>query len=76
MVRRTGLGLIPVLVTCAVVFAVGGLLQAVTRLVVSNNPERWGRMTQPVAAVLRIVFLVPAYLVEACRRGRSPHCRY
>ncbi len=40
------------------------LLQAVPRLLVSQNPERWRRFLDPFVEVLRVVFGAPARLLD------------
>lgn len=64
VVRQTGLSWRPVVFASVTVVLVAGLLEAATRWIVLSNPDRWIALLQPMAAVIRAIFLVPAYLLD------------
>jgi CBS domain containing-hemolysin-like protein len=62
--QRTGIGLRPVLATSAALVVAIGLLEAIPRVVISANPDRWSGRIRPITEAIRAVMLVPAYLLD------------
>ena len=64
VLREAGHNWAVLTVTFAVTLAGLALIQAVPRLVVSANPQRWAARLWPFVAVVRILFRLPAALLD------------
>jgi len=64
VLEESGQSWVAVAIAALVTLAALMLLQAVPRLLVSQNPERWRRFLEPFVEVLRVVFGAPARLLD------------
>ncbi len=64
VLEESGNSWVAVAIAALVTLAALMLLQAVPRLLVSQNPERWRRFLEPFVEVLRVVFGAPARLLD------------
>jgi CBS domain containing-hemolysin-like protein len=64
VIRHTGVGFRPLLLTAIATVAVVGVLEGIPRAVVSSNPDRWSRYVRPITAAISGAMLVPAYLID------------
>ncbi len=64
VLEESGNSWIAVAITALATLAALMLLQAVPRLLVSQNPERWRRFLEPFVVALRVVFGAPARLLD------------
>ena len=76
VLRESGLNWATLAVTFFITLAGLVLIQAVPRLVVSANPQRWATYLGPFVAVIRIALRLPAALLDLparlLLRGRRP----
>jgi putative hemolysin len=61
--RRTGISLLPAAATVVLTVIGAGILEAIPRVIVSHDPERWSEVLSPLLALMRILFRPAAYLV-------------
>lgn len=69
VLSATGLRLRAVLITATLTAAVAILLQAIPRAFVRQNPERWGVVLTPAAALYRYTFGWLGWLLDLPARG-------
>jgi CBS domain containing-hemolysin-like protein len=64
VMRRTGVALEPVLLTAVIAVLVAGVIEGLPRVVVTRNPDRWQPVLLQLVNSLRLIFVVPAYLLD------------